>query len=700
MENPNTLSDPAVTKKKTLTKQKKGKVEPIGKSQTPFFTVRMFTLMLLLAIIGYWGYQQVMSQMYGRFDLFSTDTEVTAGVPEGWYGEPQVILINPARTEVFLRKLLDTTRWPYGPRDDNWPLADTLWYAKGNKRLTRKEIEAWRITGDKSREGMLVDFWKDNLTKRNIHFKMYEEPALLKDLSGFDLMILPGAVLLSDSEKVAIKRFVANGGNLIMCWSVGARNENAEWVGFDYLSQLIGAVPALDVRDTTGGTSVVLNGNSPITAMIPPGTHLDFFTYNAFITMEVVEPRSHVDGWWFYPYWRENAEANQRAMIIHGEYLRGKFVWFSFTPETIQDAKDNHVIFDRMVGNAISWVHGKPLVNVSIWPEGYRSAAALLLEAAGSVYDLERAINQRGFNSITYDLLVDTDLPIGSNVKLPTQVDWIIKANSKIKEMNIIEQNKWLQHQTERIEKYTGKKPVGLMTEKWDSNEDTYIASARSGLRFVLSEEHPRFYGPIFRTIRHSGWWIFQRKSDLMTMPKASVSIDEWLKYRGIEGYENAALWMLADVGRIANTGGIYLGIFDVRSGLSEEGQNAILKVSKTIDSIGMWRVPVSRIMERFGMWHNIKASADVVTKSRIRVNISNVGNLVVKDLPVTVYLIRDFESVSAKSEQVGGQIKRMVWNRPQGTFTFTIDKLNAKDNITIYIDVMARGPAKLASNQ
>ncbi|MCX7835491.1 MAG: hypothetical protein N2450_05410 [bacterium] len=685
--------------KKSLQRSKRRNLEQVGRSRTAFFTVRMFTLMFLLAVIGYWGYTQVMSQMYGRFDLFQHETERTAGVPEGWYGDPRVILINPARTEIFLRNQLDTARWPYGPRNDDWPLADTLWYAKGIKRVAKKDVEAWRLTGDRSREGMLVDYWKDYLTKKNIYYKVYEEPALLGDLTTFDLMILPGAVLLSDAEKSAIKKFVANGGNILTCWSIGARNENAEWIGFDFLSQLIGAIPTFDVRDTTGGTSVVLNGNSPINAMIPPGTHLEFFTYNAFITMEVVEPRSHVGGWWFYPYWKENANPNQRAMIVHGEYLKGKFVWFSFTPETIQDAKNNHIIFDRMVNNAIHWLHGKPLVNVNLWPIGYRSAAALILNVTGNTYEYEKLSNSIDFGSTQMDLLVDTDFPISNKMKIPTQSDWIIKANPKIKlsDNDIIEQNKWMKYQVERVEKAIGKSPVGYMPPNWNSDGNTYIVCARNNLKFLLSDQNPRHYGPESRLIKHSGWWVFQRKSHLLTMPKASVSLDEWLNVKSLESSKNAVLWMKADLQRIANAGGLYVGIFDASTSIDEE-KEFLQDISNSIDSLGMWRAPISKIMERYGAWINIKASAEPVSKTRIRVNISNTGNFTIRDIPVTVYLIREFESVTAKPEQVSGQIRRTVWNRSQGMFTFTIEKIGAKDNVTIYIDVAAKGVGRIAA--
>lgn len=187
-------SSPAAPKKRD------SRIEQL-KKQVGGFMFQLITLSLFLTIFGWWGYTQVMKQVLGRFDVLDWES-ATATL----YGEPNVLLIDPVRTEEFLRPdtALHDTTFPYGPRIDDWPLLDTLWYAPGIPRHSREGFEAWNLLGtEEFKQAGMADPWKELLFRKKIAFNLAQEPALVDIPEGVNMIILPGTLLLSNEEKKA-----------------------------------------------------------------------------------------------------------------------------------------------------------------------------------------------------------------------------------------------------------------------------------------------------------------------------------------------------------------------------------------------------------------------------------------------------------------------------------------------------------------
>ena len=663
-------------------------------SKTRFFMLRMLIFILFLIAVGWWGYTQVMSQLYGHFELFSWNSPPPSNIPTGWNEKPRIILINPVRTERFLRQQdRDTTAWPYVARNDNWPLADTLWYAPPPKRKQRgNEVEAWNTMGDKSKENIMIEYWREALPRMGYDFRVVQEPGLMGDLDPYTVMIIPGALLLSTDEKRSIKDFVARGGNLLGFWAMGTRDEFGQWVGFDFLSQLIGASTSHDAVDSSGSSSIILRGESPITAMIPPGTHLDFFTYNGNTTMEVKEERAASAGCWFKPYWKEPYEYKQNddAMIVYGRYVFGKFVWFSFTSDAVQDSKDNKEILYRMLNNSISWLHGHPVVNVNVWPTGYHSGASMIVEARGGGSDALNVLSLLNQQKVAADLMIDPELPPTPEVlKEAPMADFILNAglSARITEMSENDQERWMGFRSRRIKQVVGKSPVGVYFGNWQYGDATLDASIHNDFKFVLANESPRFYGPQNHLIKAGGWWIFSRMEPISAMPKCVVSYREWYETAGLRG-DLLDKAMGSDLDRVADVGGAYVGIIDPTSA-ADHSSGAILSfLSAHLDSAKVWRASTRQLMDRFAGWEDLRASTKIISKSRIRVGVSNEGKINLADVSVRVHLTSGFADVRASSEIVGKAPTSVTWNREEGYCDFRLSTLGAGDNIAVYLDL------------
>lgn len=675
-------------KKKLVPKEKLQKRVQKKKS---VFSLPFLTGALMLIVFAWWGYKMIMEKVLGRFDMFN----LRKGVVE-IYGAPQVILLDPRRTDEYLDSFEgeEPEEWPYIPRDDPWPLADTLWYADMMREPEEQEEMPWEEPDIiKEKEPRPIDYWIDILLSMKVNYRLIEEPELVGLIDTYNILVIPGALLLSDEEKDSIKDFLKRGGRVLLCWSVGCRDENGEWTGFDFLSRLTGSLPSGSVQDISGGTSVVLRGNSPITAMIAPGTHLDFYTYNGYITMNAVEPRTKPDGYWFQPYWHDDSQYGdgEDCLITHGTYLEGKFAWISFVPLTIQDKNNNNVILSQLISNTLAWLQDQPVVNVSVWPEGYTAGGGIMLETHGLISELEDIIRLSNQGGLSPDLLVSgEDMPTGVSLTNLQYSDLImtISESRYFSKLSFREQKRWFRFQSNKLKIALGKNPTGFHPDNWYYNDIMLEAAARSGIKYFLAEPEPDFYGPGNKVVKSGGWWIFSSRATIPTQPKSQISMKEWYEEKGRRSVSSIRRAMMRDLRRIKRAGGLYLGMVDLEVLRPEHALKISLDLTQAMDSMHVMRAPTSKLLERFTGWQNLRISSKHVTSSRVLINISNEGKIPLKNVAFQVYLKSDIEDVKITSRVVGFTPYDVKWNKRKGVCDFIIPEIAARENASIFIDL------------
>ena len=481
-----------------------------------FFMFQLILAAGTMFAIAWWGYTQVMKHVLGRFEIFG-DTSVQITDLHGVLATPNVILVDPVRTEEFFRHDGDTTIWPYIERRDDWPLADTLWYATEMEE-PEDDIEAWDIMAKKELDEhvrLIVDYWKDVMFQHEIPYETIKEPGLTDISFGkFNLLVLPATLLLSEEEKRGVKDFVSYGGGVIMIWYPGIRDEFGRWKGSEFLEQVTGSLVSRQVKDSTGGTSMILRGNSPLTASIMPGTHLEFYTYNGYVTLDIVEPRTKSDAFWFAPYWKGKSYGTE-SLITHGSYVEGRFVWISVVPESVQEHKDNYEVMDKVITNAIAWASRRPVISFSYWPKGYRAGASILFEANGQNSDLAGSIEEANGHGIVPDLIIERNtFPPKFKIDSLQIGDFLLSTGypPQLAGLSMKDQLTWIEFHKERLRQQIGKNAVGLFPVDWNYDDATLTAAARSNIKYILANPNPRFYGPSKRYIRSGPWWTFASK--------------------------------------------------------------------------------------------------------------------------------------------------------------------------------------------
>jgi len=656
------------------------------------FLFQLISLALFLTALGIWGYTQVMKQILGRFDVFDWQSAAVT-----LYGAPNVLIIDPVRTEEFLRP--DTTvydtLWPYYHRFDPWPLADTNWYAGEMRRPKAAAFEAWQLLGtpDSRQNVRLVDYWKELLFQHNISFRIMEEPGLTALPDDVNMVVLPGCLLLSNDEKLGVKRFVAKGGKLMLCWSAGVRDENGSWVGYDFLQQMLGGMLAGQAADVAGGTAFILSGSGPITAMIPPGEHLEFFTYNGFVGMNLVEPRMTSDAWWFQPYWHNagRSAVSTPTFVAHGSYVAGKVVWFSFTPDAVQPHKDNGLILQKMILNGFSWLSGKPLVDIRVWPGGYTAGGAVVVEGVGAPETVLRLAQRLKDVGQEFDLIINPET-VGDRFSLSSN-DFgdLIMAGTDTSMLNSHNDNQfdWVEKGIARLERIVGRKPNGIAAPIWGYGTAFGLAAARNEISFILGHPQQRYYGPTDQVIRTSGWWIFAQYRNLATLPKCQVSADEWVTYGGIKGGSELLGAMEQDLRRIRKAGGLYTAILNPSTLEEENAFDVAQKLPAMMDSLGVWKAPLRTLIERVSGWEGLRVTMLEVTQTRLRLDVSNESNVSLRDVTFEMYFAPDVVSnVEVTAQLVGFRPGNVVVDHHAGSCRFTVPEIASGVNTSMFVDL------------
>lgn len=669
-------------------KRKKASIFKRISANAGFFLFKLLTAAILLGFLAWFGYEQVMKMVLGHFSFFEV------GAAGGAYTENEILLVEPVRTEMFLVPDSDRNTpepdWPYRPRNDKWTQADTLWYSHGmQKKEESKTDNTWEeLLKTNYRATHLVDWWEKLLNFHELSYQKIYETDLVSIRTSKNVIIIPGALLLSNDEKQGLKNFIANGGSALFCWSPGCRNENGKWVGFDFMSQLFGGLVDESVVDIAGGTSIILSGDNPVTAMIPPGTHLDLYTYNGFVSMNLVEPRAQSDGFWFKPYWSDqsNGLPKKNVAIARGSYIDGRYIWFGLTPDAVNEHKDNNIIIESLMLNAIDWLKRKTVVNVSVWPSDYQAGGGVLMKTNMFESNVMESIGLLHNTGIAVDLIVEEN-----NLKnlfkpntLPGSVLISIDSGSEFRLKTVEERTVIIEQKLLNATQTCGKDPIGIFASDWFEEFETLQAVAKNELSVLLSNRKPRYYGPRVQTIRPD---FLSRLVPIGLMPKAQLTLDELVNFKNITNEDSLYGAMVSDLNRIHKTGGIYLSIFNPATLAELNINNLPLRIVEQMDSLSFWRVPVESLIERFSAWKGLRVSTTEKTTNRVNLRISNEGKFVLEDIFVKVFLTKGIERVQISSGMVGKAPERIIWDKETGICTFSIQHLGPRSNVLIFLD-------------
>jgi peptidoglycan/xylan/chitin deacetylase (PgdA/CDA1 family) len=217
-----------------------------------------------------------------------------------------------------------------------------------------------------------VEYWRKLVLTINMTVDLVTDSQLEEGLQGFQILLVPSAICLSEKEKASIRDFVSKGGSAICTWATGARDETGAWKGLDFLSELTGA----DTFEFTPRTSpwfLTFASGNPLTAGAPEGSRVQVDS------PERLEAKSPgVDGYWsdarLFPV-DPNLPVNFQGALLHNAYGRGRVAWYGFQENSAVAGGNDKAILDLTLFNTLAWAGRKTLCAVNSWPALYSSAS-------------------------------------------------------------------------------------------------------------------------------------------------------------------------------------------------------------------------------------------------------------------------------------------------------------------------------------
>jgi hypothetical protein len=201
------------------------------------------------------------------------------------------------------------------------------------------------------------------------------EVTSLRDLdrSAIGSIVLSEPRVLGGDEASALRNYLAGGGGAVVIGSVGVRDADGNWLGYEAMRNLLGVevAPLAEAR----AQAIVAHTRGPIAAALTPGQRLD------------VAPEEGLPGAAF-----EDAELRwvgaqtegvAAAAALRRDFGAGRLAWLAIGPDRVATTEADQRRMRRVLEAAVAWVSRTPFVEVLPWPGAAPFAAVVETDLIG-----------------------------------------------------------------------------------------------------------------------------------------------------------------------------------------------------------------------------------------------------------------------------------------------------------------------------
>jgi peptidoglycan/xylan/chitin deacetylase (PgdA/CDA1 family) len=217
-----------------------------------------------------------------------------------------------------------------------------------------------------------IEYWRKLVQGLQMPAEVIADSKLETGLQGFQILVMPSAVCLSDKERASLRAFLTNGGGVICTWATGARDELGAWRGLALLRELTGA-DSLEFTQRPPPWYVSFVSRRPTTAGAPGGFRIQ------------VDSPDRLEAKSFSPdaYWSDsrlspvdaNLPVDFQGALVHNTVGQGRLVWLGFQENSAVAGGNDKDILDHSLTNGLVWVGQQPLCAVDRWPSAHPAAA-------------------------------------------------------------------------------------------------------------------------------------------------------------------------------------------------------------------------------------------------------------------------------------------------------------------------------------
>jgi hypothetical protein len=180
------------------------------------------------------------------------------------------------------------------------------------------------------------------------------------DPSEIGAIVISEPRVLQDEEAAELRKFLAGGGGAVLVGSVGVRDADGAWLGYQRMRNLLGAdvIPL----DEDHARAIVANRRGPIAAALAPRQRIGIRHEEDFPGALVANAELS----WTGPH----GDSAAPAAALRREFGKGRLAWIAVGPERAATAGADHRLLRHVLEAAVAWCSRMPSVEVLAWPAG------------------------------------------------------------------------------------------------------------------------------------------------------------------------------------------------------------------------------------------------------------------------------------------------------------------------------------------
>lgn len=228
----------------------------------------------------------------------------------------------------------------------------------------------------------IVQPWEDFLGQNDIRIVRILNPEALLT-AKIDALVLPSAVALSATERTQLANFREQGGNILATWLSGVRNEQGQWLGFDFMERVLDTGVSGTTAEDDKDNFVMPHGDNPLTHQLPAGLRIWVERIADWYPLRLIGKNTALQ----IMDWSRSVRPGKQSSVLsfdERDGVRPSRVAVLGIPERLWqsvEAKD----FNRLLADTLHWLARRPDAYLASWPQAHAAGVMLAIDAPDPV---------------------------------------------------------------------------------------------------------------------------------------------------------------------------------------------------------------------------------------------------------------------------------------------------------------------------
>ena len=562
--------------------------------------------------------------------------------------------------------------------------------------LVLKSESTQRLFNSREEDEPYTVMWRNYLKQSSVSYEVVSEVDFLnKDISVYDTLVLPFAICLSSREIEKIRDFAGKERKgIILEGYTGCRDENGIWRDASFLSEVIGGYSFSDVANEESDSSVaymIMDGTSMLSYDVPAGFRLGINTYNKPISSNIIEPRTNIDSYWEEkPYVYGNRKFSEISGMAHGNYLKARFVWISFTMGSIIGNPADQKVWAKVMENIMNYVSFRPLFFKDHWPSGKRAAVVFAEDTEDQFANAENAVNVLTEKGIPATFFCVPELA-SENKEVFRKI-----YSNKSFEIGLhgldVYQGQPFDTQLERLsngramlERLSGRKVRGFRPPEAIYDQNTLQALLDLNYDFIAGDDTKQASPEALLIQRKKGFSLGKNLKSLVKFPKTGDDDYDILVRYKMRNKAQMLESLKSDFDAIYKVGGLYYYSFHTQLMANEEYIGVISKFIDYIKTKNVWITNFGELNDWYEKWAFTDITSSQVSEKRTYLKVTNNSLEKIDAIKVNMILPPSVKLGSLSTERLGVNLPEYV--SKDGTVVFDLRSIRSDESATFNVD-------------